>query len=232
MDRYSQNDIERGYLKTRRLGPSSFLRLLESIDVPKLLNHLWLMEWHRTVNIRGEKQYYIKCPFHTERSASCCIHPSRWYFYCFWCHDKGDLVKLVSRVEGKWNIHAIGIIREVSGITGLKYETVKTPIEQVLKDAEEAVRIIIHEWWEVRNDRTYYEEVLWFICSNNPFDESSYLRDFLIHNKLECLYAISQWYGFWKSPHKSRLRMEFFEYLDNRRQWEDSEWFLDDNLEN
>lgn len=228
---YSQKDIERGYLRSRRLTPSSFLELLCAIDVPKLLNHLWLLEWHTTSNIRWRKQYYIFCPFHQERSPSCWIDTEKWFFYCFWCHEKWDLVKFTILVQWKWSLHAMGTLRNLFRVKGLEYETVETPIPEVLNNAKYLILHIIDQLAH-REKNQYYTEIqsLWYL--------SSYVEDFLIYNKLKQLYTISQfasnvmWVPSWKRDYRGyAVTREFLEYVDARRSWEAWEDFLFENYE-
>jgi len=256
---YSQKDIERGYLKNRRLKPSSFLRLITSVDVPQLLNYLGLMwareykrssfTWkeqtvtldnHRSVNIHWEKEYYIRCPFHQERTPSCAIHPSKGYFYCYGCHHTWDLVKFVAEIEWKGNIHAIWTLRKISGITWLEYETELTPIEEVFEKAQDRVYFLLENaskykpknpesGWIFMSESEYITE----LSQEWVLDE--YLRDYLKNNKLEQLHSVSQiWISDKKSsrsPESYKFLREFYNYVDSRRQWEDWEHFLYQNYD-
>lgn len=47
----------------------------------------------------GDK-FRILCPFHDEVTASCTVYPETNSFYCFGCHEGGDLVKFISLYEG------------------------------------------------------------------------------------------------------------------------------------
>ncbi|MCK4265253.1 DNA primase [Candidatus Babeliales bacterium] len=41
-----------------------------------------------------------KCPFHLEKDASFTVSPDKQIFYCFGCHEGGDLVAFIAKVEG------------------------------------------------------------------------------------------------------------------------------------
>ena len=45
----------------------------------------------------------MKCPFHgggNERTPSCKLDDARGTFYCFGCHESGDIFSLVMKKEG------------------------------------------------------------------------------------------------------------------------------------
>ena len=44
---------------------------------------------------------YLKarCPFHHEKTASFTISPAKEIFYCFGCHEGGDAIYFVSKIE-------------------------------------------------------------------------------------------------------------------------------------
>lgn len=249
---YSQEERERGYLKCRRLTPSSFFDLLMAIDVPKLLNHLGLLKGHRTQKINGRTQYYILCPFHQERSPSCWIDTVKWFFYCWGCHANWDLVKFTAEVQWKGSLHAIGTIRNLFHVKGLQYENIFTPIPEVLEDVKNLILWIIENTIK-KYQADYYAEIQAYIHWNpngwyifpyyrgvrdvNHLRWQSYLTDFLLNNKLKELYTISK-YGesignpSWKRDYRwQKLTKEFLKYVDRRRNAEDWENFLSENYE-
>ena len=61
-----------------------------------------VMQNYAFVENRGGSKW-VKCPFHgggNERTASCKIDDSRGTFYCFGCHESGDIFSLVMKKEG------------------------------------------------------------------------------------------------------------------------------------
>lgn len=43
--------------------------------------------------------FWARCPFHHEKTASFCINSVGQYFYCFGCHKSGDVIGLVMELE-------------------------------------------------------------------------------------------------------------------------------------
>ena len=49
---------------------------------------------------RRGKDWYGKCPFHTERSASFAVIPNQRRFYCHGCGASGDAFDWLMRIDG------------------------------------------------------------------------------------------------------------------------------------
>ena len=52
------------------------------------------------------------CPFHHERTASFTVTPHREIFYCFGCHEGGDVIAFIARAENCTQIEAARYIAE------------------------------------------------------------------------------------------------------------------------
>ena len=48
---------------------------------------------------RKGRYYWCRCPFHGEKTASLCINDIDNFFYCFGCHEGGNVIKFVQRIE-------------------------------------------------------------------------------------------------------------------------------------
>jgi DNA primase len=73
---------------------------------------------------RAGQQFVGLCPFHSERHASCYVHPEKKIFYCFGCGAGGDLFDFVMKAEGCDFSKALRIVS--SGI-GFSAEGPKAP---------------------------------------------------------------------------------------------------------
>jgi len=48
----------------------------------------------------GPRSYDGLCPFHEERTPSFSVNPTDKLFYCFGCHQKGDMIRFVQEIQG------------------------------------------------------------------------------------------------------------------------------------
>lgn len=56
------------------------------------------------------------CPFHKEKSPSFHVNPERGFYHCFGCHESGDAIKFVQKLEGLDFIEAVRRLAERTGI--------------------------------------------------------------------------------------------------------------------
>jgi hypothetical protein len=50
--------------------------------------------------VRKGRNYWTLCPLHTEDTASFKVDPERQSFYCFGCHEHGDVIAFVMKHRG------------------------------------------------------------------------------------------------------------------------------------
>lgn len=68
-----------------------------------------------TLQRKGNK-YWGCCPFHHERTPSFAIDEIKQFYYCFGCHESGDVIKFVQNVESTDFIGAITILAKSVGM--------------------------------------------------------------------------------------------------------------------
>src|ERR1035441_7811955 len=56
----------------------------------------------------GAQNYTGLCPFHKEKTGSFSVNATHGYYYCFGCHEKGDVFTFVMRMEGLSFPEAVG----------------------------------------------------------------------------------------------------------------------------
>jgi len=93
-----------------------------------------------------------RCPFHEERTPSFSVSPGRGY-YCFGCHQKGDVITFVRETQGLDFVGAIEWLAERFRVP-LEYEEVSP--EQAVRTAH---RARLHDLLE--QAAAFYERALW-----------------------------------------------------------------------
>ena len=43
--------------------------------------------------------FWGRCPFHHEKTASFCVNSNDQFFYCFGCHKSGDVISFIKEIE-------------------------------------------------------------------------------------------------------------------------------------
>src|SRR5277367_6799927 len=64
----------------------------------------------------GAQNYTGLCPFHKEKTGSFSVNATHNYFYCFGCHEKGDVFTFVMKMENISFPEAIRVVATKCGI--------------------------------------------------------------------------------------------------------------------
>ncbi len=81
----------------------------------------------RYVQLQGRGgNYWGRCPFHHEKTASFSVNPSGQFFYCFGCHKSGDVITFIMEIESLDFNDAVKFLAE----------RVKMPLPEVKYDDE------------------------------------------------------------------------------------------------
>ncbi|MGB6688878.1 MAG: DNA primase [Terracidiphilus sp.] len=64
----------------------------------------------------GAQRYTGLCPFHKEKSASFSVHAGQQFYYCFGCHESGDVFSFVGKIENVTFPEAVRIVAQKCGI--------------------------------------------------------------------------------------------------------------------
>ena len=64
----------------------------------------------------GAQNYSGLCPFHGEKTASFSVHATKQFYYCFGCHEKGDVFKFIQKVENITFPEAVRMVAQNLGI--------------------------------------------------------------------------------------------------------------------
>jgi DNA primase len=64
----------------------------------------------------GAQNYAGLCPFHGEKTPSFSVHTTRQYYYCFGCHEKGDVFSFVQKIENITFPESVRVVAQKLGI--------------------------------------------------------------------------------------------------------------------
>lgn len=64
----------------------------------------------------GAQNFSGLCPFHQEKSPSFSVNATHGYFYCFGCHEKGDVFTFVMKLDGLSFPEAVRAVAQKAGI--------------------------------------------------------------------------------------------------------------------
>jgi DNA primase len=64
----------------------------------------------------GAQRFTGLCPFHKEKSPSFSVNAGRQYFYCFGCHESGDVFSFVAKIENQTFPEAVRTVAQKCGI--------------------------------------------------------------------------------------------------------------------
>lgn len=64
----------------------------------------------------GAQNYTGLCPFHKEKTGSFSVNANHGYFYCFGCHEKGDVFTFVMKLENVSFPEAIRVVAAKCGV--------------------------------------------------------------------------------------------------------------------
>jgi DNA primase len=64
----------------------------------------------------GAQNYSGLCPFHGEKTPSFSVHATKQFYYCFGCHEKGDVFSFIQKVENITFPEAVRVVAQKLGI--------------------------------------------------------------------------------------------------------------------
>jgi len=64
----------------------------------------------------GAQNYSGLCPFHGEKTASFNVHATKQFYYCFGCHEKGDVFSFIQKVENITFPESVRLVAQKLGI--------------------------------------------------------------------------------------------------------------------
>ncbi|MEX2275101.1 MAG: DNA primase [Actinomycetota bacterium] len=98
-----------------RIKDEDLQAVRERTDLVKLVSD------YLTLKKTGHDSMSGLCPFHTEKTPSFSVSPSKQVYYCFGCGAGGDAVRFLQEVEGLSFVEAVERLAQSSGIK-LRYD--------------------------------------------------------------------------------------------------------------
>lgn len=97
--------------------PDNFAQTVkEAADIVKVIGEYVRLRKSGAQNFTG------LCPFHQEKSPSFSVNAQHSYFYCFGCHQKGDVFTFVQKIENISFPEAVRAVAQKAGIALPKRE--------------------------------------------------------------------------------------------------------------
>lgn len=118
--------------------------------------------------LRPNRQGFIPCPFHTEKTASFKAYDKDKGFYCFGCGENGDVIDFVMKY---FNLNFNDALHKLNDdfSLGLKFKRINTynadEMHDMLKHKEENLKNINH----VKDDKREIKELYDFYCAYHRF---------------------------------------------------------------
>lgn len=95
----------------------------ETIDAAKAqIDAVAVVGEYTKLSRRGGNDWWGCCPFHSEKSPSFHINGDTKFFYCFGCHESGDIISFVMKAEGLSYRDAVASVAKRAGVE-MRYES-------------------------------------------------------------------------------------------------------------
>ncbi|MCA0426766.1 MAG: DNA primase [Bacteroidetes bacterium] len=145
------------------------------------------------------------CPFHTEKTPSFSVSPSKGIFKCFGCGKAGNVVNFVMENEALGYLEALKSLAERYGVEWPRQENFNIDQERQQKTEKESLQVI-NNW-----AASYFENQLWEtetgrLIGLSYFEERGFREDII--RKFRLGYAQEEWSAFYDEALKSQFNEE------------------------
>ena len=124
-----------------RIRQEDIEQVRERTDIVKLVSG------YLTLKKSGHDAFSGLCPFHTEKSPSFSVSPSKGVYYCFGCGQGGDAIRFLREVEHLDFAEAVERLAKEAGVS-LRYEG-DTPAERRAASKRQALNRANEEAFEL-----------------------------------------------------------------------------------
>jgi DNA primase len=124
---------------------SDFAQLVkQQADIVRIIGEYF------TLKKSGGQNYIGLCPFHGEKTASFSVHAGRQFYYCFGCHESGDVFAFVQKMDNVGFTEAVKVVARKCGIALPKREFASA--EEAEESRQRGKLLELHElataWFE------------------------------------------------------------------------------------
>jgi DNA primase len=102
---------------------------------------------------KAGSQFRARCPFHTERSPSFYVSPSRGSYHCFGCSEHGDIFGFVMKIEGINFKDALRLLADRAGVSISNFQ--KEEQSNLIDIIEQATLFFEHNFTHNKIAREY-----------------------------------------------------------------------------
>ena len=85
-------------------------------DVLDRTNIAEIVKRHVELKRAGTGSWMGLCPFHGEKTPSFHVNEAKRYFYCFGCHEKGDAITFLTKIEQR---PFMDVLQDLAGAAGV-----------------------------------------------------------------------------------------------------------------
>jgi len=124
---------------------SDFAQLVkQQADIVRIIGEYF------TLKKSGGQNYIGLCPFHGEKTPSFSVHAGRQFYYCFGCHESGDVFAFVQKMDNVGFNEAVKVVARKCGIALPKREFASA--EEAEENRQRGKLLELHElattWFE------------------------------------------------------------------------------------
>lgn len=125
-------------MKPYAISPEVIERIRDSSDIVNLISGYLSLK-------KSGQNFQGLCPFHSEKTPSFTVTPSKQIFHCFGCQSGGDVFKFLMLKEGLSFPEAVRELGRVAGIAIAEGDDKNSGEEAVLVQINEAAKNFFHQ---------------------------------------------------------------------------------------
>ena len=118
------------------IDQATIARIRDAIDIVQVIGDFVPLK-------RQGSDYVACCPFHQEKTPSFHVSPSRQYFNCFGCHEKGNAITFLMKHEQMTYVEAL---KWLGNKYGIEVNDVQESFEEIQKRNHRDSLLIINEY--------------------------------------------------------------------------------------